>query len=63
MEREGTAIVVASSEMEELLAITDRVVVLHDGRITGEVSGPEATETTIMALATGGVLEKGGTAA
>ncbi|MCP4834306.1 MAG: sugar ABC transporter ATP-binding protein [Phycisphaera sp.] len=61
--REGTAIVVASSEMEELLAITDRVVVLHDGRITGEVSGPDATETAIMALATGGVLEKGGTAA
>ncbi len=52
--RSGTAIVAASSEMEELLAVADRVVVLHDGGIAGELSRAEATESAIMALATGG---------
>ncbi len=52
--RAGTAIVAASSEMEELLAVADRVVVLHDGGIAGELSRADATESAIMALATGG---------
>lgn len=51
--RAGAAVVVASSEMEELLAVADRVVVLHDGRVAGELSRREATEAAIMALATG----------
>lgn len=52
--RRGAAIVAASSEMEELLAVADRVVVLHDGAIAGELPREDATEAAIMALATGG---------
>ena len=61
--REGAAIVVASSELEELLSIADRIVVLHDGRIAGQLSRAEADESAIMALATGGRMRKDGTAA
>ena len=61
--REGAAIVVASSELEELLSIADRIVVLHDGRIAGRLSRAEASEAAIMALATGGGMRKDGTAA
>lgn len=52
----GAAVLVASSEMEELLSIADRVVVMHDGRITGTMPGHEATEAAIMSLATGTVV-------
>lgn len=61
--REGAAILVASSELEELLTIADRIVVLHDGGIAGELSRAEADESRIMALATGGGLRKDDTAA
>ena len=61
--REGAAILVASSELEELLSIADRIVVLHDGRIAGQLSRSEASEAAIMALATGGRFRKDGTAA
>lgn len=52
--RRGAAIVVASSEMEEILAVADRVLVLHDGAVAGELTRTDATEAAIMALATGG---------
>ncbi|MBC03723.1 MAG: D-xylose ABC transporter ATP-binding protein [Phycisphaerae bacterium] len=61
--REGAAILVASSELEELLSIADRIVVLHDGGIAGELSREEADESAIMALATGGRIRRDGTAA
>ncbi len=53
--RSGAAVIAASSEMEELLAVSDRVVVMHEGRIAGELARHEATESAIMRLATGGV--------
>jgi ribose transport system ATP-binding protein len=53
--RRGAAILVASSEHEELLALADRVLVMHRGRIAGEFAGAEATEERIVYLATGGV--------
>ncbi len=53
--RGGAAVIAASSEMEELLAVSDRVVVMHEGRIAGELARHEATESAIMRLATGGV--------
>ena len=49
----GAAIVMASGEMEEILAVADRVLVFHDGRIAGELLRREATEAAIMELATG----------
>jgi len=43
----------ASSEMEELLGMSDRVLVMHEGRLSGELSRENASEEAIMALATG----------
>jgi ribose transport system ATP-binding protein len=50
----GGAVLLASSEMEELLALAHRIVVLHRGRVAGELARAEATEERIMHLATGG---------
>jgi len=50
----GCAVLLASSELEELLALADRIVVMHRGSIAGELSRAEATEERIMKLATGG---------
>jgi ribose transport system ATP-binding protein len=50
----GCAVLLASSELEELLALSDRIVVMHRGRIAGELTREEATEERIMNLATGG---------
>lgn len=38
--------------MPELIGMSDRIVVMCNGRITGEVSGEEATQENIMSLAT-----------
>jgi ABC-type sugar transport system ATPase subunit len=48
-------VLLASSEMEELLALAGRIVVMHRGRIAGELPRAEATEERILKLATGGV--------
>ena len=44
-----------SSEMEEIVGIADRVVVMQEGRISGELSRDEVSEEKIMALALGEV--------
>src|SRR6201991_5245038 len=49
---EGKAIVMISSELPEILRMSDRVVVMCEGRITGELSASEATQDRIMHLAT-----------
>jgi D-xylose transport system ATP-binding protein len=51
--KEGLAIVLVSSELPEVLGLSDRVIVLHEGRITGEFSRAEATPEKVMAAATG----------
>ncbi|HAV64167.1 MAG TPA: D-xylose ABC transporter ATP-binding protein [Verrucomicrobiales bacterium] len=50
----GVAILFASSEMEEVLGMSDRVLVMHEGRLSGEVARAELSEETVMHLATGG---------
>ena len=50
---QGVGIVMASSELPELLAMSDRIAVFHEGRIAGELARAEATEEAIMHLATG----------
>ncbi|KHF40904.1 sugar ABC transporter ATP-binding protein [Alkalihalobacillus okhensis] len=50
---QGKAIVVVSSEMAEILGLCDRVIVMHEGRITGELSREEANQERIMQYATG----------
>ena len=48
----GKAIVMVSSELPEVLGLADRILVMHEGRITGEIaSGPTATQEEIMRLA------------
>ncbi|MEA9391632.1 sugar ABC transporter ATP-binding protein [Acerihabitans sp. TG2] len=50
----GVALVVISSELPELIGLCDRVLVIHEGRIGGEVRGDELTEHTIMRFAAAG---------
>ncbi|NUK30211.1 sugar ABC transporter ATP-binding protein [Parageobacillus sp. VR-IP] len=55
--RKGKAIVVVSSELPEILGLSDRVIVMHEGRKTGELTREEATQERIMQLATGELAE------
>jgi ribose transport system ATP-binding protein len=50
----GVAILFVSSEMEEVLGMSDRTLVMHEGRITGELRRDQLTEEAVMHLATGG---------
>ena len=54
----GTAILMISSELPEILGMSDRVLVMHEGQIMGELSPGEATEEKVMTLATGNALEE-----
>ena len=56
--RGGVAILFVSSEMEEVLGMSDRTLVMHEGRITGELKRGELSEEAIMNLATGRVREE-----
>jgi len=49
---EGKSIIMISSEMEEVLRLSDRIAVMCNGRITGYLSNEEATQEKIMELAT-----------
>jgi rhamnose transport system ATP-binding protein len=49
----GTAVLMISSELPEVLGLADRVLVLHEGRLAGEFTRADATEDTIMRAATG----------
>jgi inositol transport system ATP-binding protein len=51
--KEGKAVLMVSSEMPEILGMSDRVLVMHEGRLTGEFSRAEATQENIMRAATG----------
>lgn len=48
----GTACLVASSDLPEVLALCDRVLVMREGRLRGALAGADATEAAVMALAT-----------
>lgn len=51
--REGVAVLFVSSEMEEILGMSDRTLVMHEGRLTGELRRDELSEEAVMHLATG----------
>jgi ABC-type sugar transport system ATPase subunit len=51
--REGISIILISSELPEILAMSDRVVVMHEGQVTGILEREECTEHRIMLCATG----------
>ena len=50
--RQGKSVIMISSEMGELIGMSDRVMVMCDGRVTGFIDGKEANQENIMALAT-----------
>lgn len=50
--KQGKAIIMISSEMPELIGVSDRILVMCNGKITGELSGEEATQEKIMSFAT-----------
>ncbi|KXZ20577.1 D-ribose transporter ATP-binding protein [Bacillus nakamurai] len=50
----GVAIIMVSSELPEILGMSDRIIVVHEGRINGEINAAGATQEHIMTLATGG---------
>jgi ribose transport system ATP-binding protein len=50
---QGVAVLFVSSEMEEILGMSDRVLVMHEGRITGELLRDQLSEEAVMRLATG----------
>ena len=52
MVEEGMSIIMISSELLEIIGMSDRIYVMHEGMITGELSAKEATEEAIMRLAT-----------
>jgi ABC-type sugar transport system ATPase subunit len=52
--RAGTAVVLVSSELPELLALSDRILVLHRGEVTAELDRDEASAEKILAAALGG---------
>jgi ribose transport system ATP-binding protein len=49
----GVSVIVISSEMEEVLGISDRIAVMHEGRLTGILNRSEFSEEAVMRLATG----------
>jgi ABC-type sugar transport system ATPase subunit len=50
---EGMAIILISSELPEVLALANRIVIMHEGRVTGIMDRDDATEESVMAYATG----------
>jgi ribose transport system ATP-binding protein len=50
----GVAIWMITSDMEELLGMADRVIVMHEGHVAGELTGKSLSEEAVMNLATGG---------
>ncbi len=50
---QGVAVLMISSELPEVLGMADRVLVMHEGRLTGELSRAEADEESVIRLATG----------
>lgn len=55
---QGVAIVVLSSEAQEIIRLCDRTLVLYHGRVQGELPAEEMTEQEIMRLATGGEMKE-----
>lgn len=53
LKNSGKAIIMISSDMPEVLGISDRIIVMHEGKISGEISREEATQENIMKYAVG----------
>jgi monosaccharide-transporting ATPase len=58
---QGLAVVLVSSEMDELVEGSDRIVVLHDGEVSGELSGDRLTSAELLTALAGGIPKDSGT--
>lgn len=59
--KEGAGVLLVSAELEEIISLSDRIIVIHEGRITGEMAASEANESNLGLLMMGGTVEmKGG---
>ena len=54
----GVAILMISSDMEEVIGVSDRIAVMHEGRISGLLERDDFTEHNIMVLAVGGTIKE-----
>ena len=52
LKQQGIAVMFISSEMSEVMGFADRIIVMCDGRVTGELTRQEATQEKILTLAT-----------
>ena len=58
LKKQGIAVMFVSSEMPEVMGIADRIIVMREGRITGEVARADATEEVLLNYAMlGGVAQ------
>jgi inositol transport system ATP-binding protein len=53
MAKQGKSIIMISSELPEILGMSDRIMVMHEGNKVGEMPGAEATQESILHMATG----------
>ena len=58
--KHGKAIIMISSEMPEILSMSDRIVVMHEGKYSGQLTRAEATQEKVLQLATGQRLTESG---
>ena len=56
MAAKGVAVIMVSSELPEVLGMSDRIMVVHEGHVTGIIDGATADQAKVMTLATGGSL-------
>lgn len=54
----GTAIIMVSSDLDEVLGFSDNIVVVYEGKIQGEIATKDATQDKVMTLATGGEINE-----
>ena len=52
---QGVAIIMVSSDLPEVIGMSDRILVVHEGKIAGEIPHDQATQENIITLATGGI--------
>ena len=59
----GVAVLMISSDMEEVIGVSDRIAVMHEGRISGMLTRDQFSEENVLMLAVGGEANKTGVSA
>ena len=55
MTADGTSVIITSSELPELLALSDRILVLHEGHLVGTLEGDDRTQENVLRMAVAGM--------